>query len=115
MFQFNLVCKISEGIKRPSVILIVKLSSVFKLACTKVQRTIIVTLMLVWALASYFNVLCLSFLCDGQGFVRQAILYVGRSRFSFFVCVLNWPYMADGRHWSKVLFCIIKLEVKVLD
>lgn len=47
---------------------------------TKVQRAMVVnrmlTLVLESASASYFRS---EFLCDGQGAVRQVILYVGRS------------------------------------
>ena len=57
-----------------------------KLVCMKVQRAIVVTLMLAWALAlmSHFKVLHQSFfLCNGQNTVRRVILYKDKSCFSY--------------------------------
>ena len=47
----------------------------------KAQRTIVVSLMSVVALASHFYVLRQNFLCYDQGTVRRAILYGDRSCF----------------------------------
>ena len=45
----------------------------------KEQEATVVSLTSVLALAPYFQVLCHSFLCDGQGTVKRAILYIDRS------------------------------------
>ena len=68
---------------------------IFYFACTKEERTIVVTLKSMWVLVSHFKDLSQSFIfiCDGQGTVRQAIPNGDRS---CLLLVLGLPVSSSG-------------------